>query len=129
MRIIDYDDVPEEWVKRTDMEVGQWSRHLVGAAITATPALAIDFARFPPGFEHHLHRHPHADQLIVALDGVAIMTGPDGEARELRPGQVALLPRNEWHGARNESDTDVTCLVLFPGVGSVADAGYEESVL
>lgn len=125
MRIVDYAGAEQSWMTRHDIELGQWTAHLVSRELTGTPELIIDVARFPPGFVHHLHRHPGADQLIVPLDGTIVATGEGVEHRVDR-GQLVVLPRDEWHGARNDGPSDITCLVIFTGAGSMAGVGYEE---
>jgi mannose-6-phosphate isomerase-like protein (cupin superfamily) len=40
-------------------------------------------------------------------------------------GQLAFVPRNEWHGFRNTGSEPVRALFGYLGVGSRAEAGYE----
>lgn len=126
MLIIQPELIPEQWGTRIDIDGEQGTRHLISRALTGTEELVADLARFPPGFVHHLHRHFEADQLMMPLDGPLVALHPNGD-REIAAGEVALFPRNEWHGARNDGDAAVLALILFSGVGELADAGYEES--
>jgi len=126
MQVIRSGEVAEEWTTRDDIDGEQATRHLVSRALTGTEHLVVDVARFPPGFTHHLHRHFEADQLLIAVDGPFTVLHPDGDER-LEAGDVAVFPRGDWHGARNDTDETVQALVLFSGVGELVEAGYEES--
>jgi quercetin dioxygenase-like cupin family protein len=82
----------------------------------------------PPGCRHEIHRHPDADQAIYILRGHLTLLGPSGGGPEvtLGPGDVVHVPAGEWHGTANESTEMAATLTVFGGVGSAADAGYEE---
>jgi quercetin dioxygenase-like cupin family protein len=121
---LDFATVEEQTVTRADAIGEQYNRHLLSAVATGTSDIVADLVRLPPGFVHKLHRHPHADQVLVVLSGTLIAFDVDGEL-ELGPLTAVLFRRDEWHGART-SDAEATGLNLFCGVGAAADAGYEE---
>jgi quercetin dioxygenase-like cupin family protein len=82
----------------------------------------------PPGCRHEIHRHPDADQAIYILRGRLTLLSPSAESPEvtLGPGDVVHVPAGAWHGTANESTEMAATLTVFGGVGSAADAGYEE---
>lgn len=127
MRIIEFAATPEAKVTREDVIGHQFNRALVGRDATGTERLVADVVRFPAGFDHQLHRHPDGDQLVVVLAG-QIIAYDESEERTVSAGVAVLFGAGDWHGVRVEGD-EATILNLFPGVGSVPEAGYEASDL
>jgi quercetin dioxygenase-like cupin family protein len=125
MEIVTFADLPVEKLSRSDMTGTQDARHVLGAAVSGTPDIVADHVVTPPAFIHHMHRHPHADQLIIVFSGRLTLAAPDG-ARDVGIGQLAVVPRGEWHELRNVTEETAVSLVCFVGVGTGADAGYEE---
>ncbi len=125
MRVIEFATLPETTVTREDVIGHQLNRALVGRDATGTESLVVDIVRFPPGFNHQLHRHPDGDQLVVVLDGQIIAYDRDDE-RVVLAGSAVLFCAGDWHGVRVEA-TEALILNLFPGVGTVPEAGYEAS--
>ena len=101
------------------------NQHLLNEALTGTPEIVADLLTFPPGFVHHMHRHPHADMIVVPLTGNLKFLGDFDRTEELKPGQVLVVPRDNWHEFRNVSDAPSEVLHIFSGVGAVEDIGYE----
>jgi quercetin dioxygenase-like cupin family protein len=100
-------------------------QHLLSGSLTGTPEIVADLFTFPPGFIHHMHRHPHADMIVVPFTGSLRFLGDSGRREELEPGQLLVIPRDNWHEFRNVSDAPSTVLHIFSGVGAVEDIGYE----
>ena len=125
VQVLTFDDVPEEIFTRWDITGHQVNRHLLSGSQSGTPNLVADLFTFPPGFVHHMHRHPHADMIVVPLTGHLQFLGDAGRTEELRPGQVLVVPRDNWHEFRNVSDAPSEVLHIFSGVGAVDDIGYE----
>jgi quercetin dioxygenase-like cupin family protein len=125
MQILTFGDLPVEKLDRSDMTGTQDARHVLSATLSNTPDIVADHVVTPPAFIHHMHRHPHADQLIIVFSGRLTLAAPDG-ARDVAEGQLAVVPRGEWHELRNVTDQTASSMVCFTGVGTAADAGYEE---
>jgi quercetin dioxygenase-like cupin family protein len=96
--LLTFDDVPKEVFTRWDITEHQVNQHLLNESLTGTPEIVADLLTFPPGFVHHMHRHPHADMIVVPLTGNLKFLGD--------------LDRTE-------------VLHIFSGVGAVEDIGYE----
>jgi len=125
VRVIEFATVPETKVTREDIIGHQLNRALVSRDATGTERLVADVVRFPPGFNHQLHRHPDGDQVVVVLDGEIIAYDRNDE-RVVPAGSAVLLCAGDWHGVRVEG-AEALILNLFPGVGSVPEAGYQAS--
>lgn len=124
MRVIEFSASPEVVSTRDDIIGEQFNRPIVGGAATGTRQLVADSIRFPPGFNHQLHRHADGDQLTIVTAGEIIAYDEQGE-RVVRAGSAVLFPAGEWHGVRTEVEAHI--LNFFPGVAAIPDAGYEES--
>ena len=118
-------DVPKEVFTRWDITEHQVNQHLLSDSLTGTPDIVADLVTSPPGFIHHMHRHPHADMIVVPLTGNLQFLGDLGRIEELTPVQVLVVPRDNWHEFRNVTDTPTEVLHLFSGVGAIDDIGYE----
>ncbi|MHA7651524.1 cupin domain-containing protein [Mycobacterium sp. ML4] len=125
VQILTFDDVPTEVFTRWDITGHQVNQHLLSNALTGTPQIVADLLTFPPGFTHHMHRHPCADMVFVPLRGGVQFVGESGRPVDITPGQVLVVPRQEWHEFRNVGSEHTRVLHIFSGVGSVDEIGYE----
>jgi quercetin dioxygenase-like cupin family protein len=103
-----------------DMDV-RWlvTRQTVGADETV-----FGVTYFPPGSRHEIHRHEHAEEVeyLVAGHGVA-RVGEDDVAMGV--GDSVFVPRNDYHGFRNTSETETAVMVwCYAGAASLEEAGY-----
>jgi quercetin dioxygenase-like cupin family protein len=80
---------------------------------------------FPPGAGHEIHRHPHADQLVVIISGSLIRTTVGAEEQTVNAGDVLHVPAGAWHGLRNDTAETATALAFFGGIGDGRAAGFE----
>jgi quercetin dioxygenase-like cupin family protein len=105
--------------KKGDMNV-QWiiTKDTVGATDHV-----IGLTVFPPGTAHHVHRHPNAEEAEYLLKGTGLATIGDTEVRQ-NAGEIVFVPKNEWHGFRNDSDEEAVLLWTYGGAGSLDAAGY-----
>ena len=85
-----FDDVPQEVFTRWDITEHQVNRHLLSNSPTGTPAIVADLLTFPPGFIHHMHRHPHADMIVVPLAGSVQFTGDFTQTVDMTSGQMLV---------------------------------------
>jgi oxalate decarboxylase/phosphoglucose isomerase-like protein (cupin superfamily) len=103
-----------------DMDV-RWlvTRQTVGADDTV-----FGVTYFPPGSRHEIHRHENAEEVeyLIAGEGVA-RVGQDDVAMGV--GDAVFVPRNDYHGFRNTSDTETAVMVwCYAGAASLEEAGY-----
>lgn len=84
---------------------------------------------FPPGSRHEIHRHENAEEVEYLVEGEGVArVGEDDVA--MGAGDTVFVPRNEYHGFRNTSETDTAVMVWsYAGAASLEDATYitEES--
>jgi oxalate decarboxylase/phosphoglucose isomerase-like protein (cupin superfamily) len=105
------------WV---DMDV-RWivTRETVGADKSV-----FGITYFPPGARHEIHRHENAEEVehLIAGAGVA-RVGEDDVA--MGTGDTVFVPRNDFHGFRNTSETETAVMVwYYAGAASLEEAGY-----
>ncbi len=84
---------------------------------TGSEHLILVRATMPAGEAHNFHRHPGREEIIYVLDGTAEQW-VGREKRDLRPGDVALIPPNVPHGTFNIGETTLRFLAIL----SPADA-------
>ena len=125
VKLLDIEEIEQEVFTRWDITGHQVNRHLLSKALTGTEAVVLDQLTFPPGFVHHMHRHPYADMVIIPLSGVVQFLGVPGSPIEVSPGHVLVIPRGNWHEISNMGTVDSQVLHFFTGVGAVDDIGYE----
>jgi quercetin dioxygenase-like cupin family protein len=125
VRLVDIGDTEQEIFAWWDITGHQVNRHVLSKALTGTDDVILDHLTFPPGFIHHMHRHPHADMVVIPLSGVVQFLGAPGSPVDVSPGQVLVIPHGNWHQISNVSGVESQILHLFAGVGSLADIGYE----
>ena len=125
VQLLTFADIPREIFTRWDITEHQVNQHLLSGSLTGTPEIVADLFTFPPGFIHHMHRHPHADMVLVPLTGTLRFVGAAGRTLEMGSGQVLVVPRGNWHEFRNVSGEPSRVLHFFSGVGAIEDIGYE----
>ena len=79
---------------------------------------------FPPGSRHEIHRHEHAEEVEYLIQGEGVArVGEDDVA--IGVGEAVFVPRNEYHGFRNTSETETAVMVwCYAGAASLEEAGY-----
>jgi quercetin dioxygenase-like cupin family protein len=125
VQLLDIGEIEQEVFTRWDITGHQVNRHLLSEALTGTDDVVLDHLTFPPGFIHHMHRHPHADMVVIPVSGLVQFLGAPGSPVDVSPGQVLVIPRGNWHQISNVSGVESQILHLFAGVGSIDDIGYE----
>jgi quercetin dioxygenase-like cupin family protein len=125
VQLLDIGETEQEVFTRWDITGHQVNRHLLSKALTGTDDVVLDHLTFPPGFIHHMHRHPHADMIVIPVSGSVQFLGAPGSPIEVSPGHVLVIPRGNWHQLSNVSGVESQILHMFAGVGSLADIGYE----
>lgn len=125
VRLLDIGKIEPQVMTRWDITGHQVNRHLLSKALTGTDDVVVDHITCPPGFVHHMHRHPYADMVIIPLSGALQFLGASGAPVEVLPGHLLVIPRGNWHEVSNVNTADSQALHFFAGVGSVDDIGYE----
>jgi mannose-6-phosphate isomerase-like protein (cupin superfamily) len=89
-------------------------------------SFTLGMGTFAPGQGcHALHRHAHAEEVFFVWEGAGVHLTADGAEHPLSAGELAFIPRTEWHGFKNTGSTPVRAFFAYLGVGARADAGYE----
>jgi mannose-6-phosphate isomerase-like protein (cupin superfamily) len=107
----------EGWV---DMRV----QFLIDQQKAGTTDFLLGWTVLPPGARHDRHRHHHADEFFVVLEGAG-MIYTDGGMERAGSGDVVFTPRGHWHGFDNTGDVDVVLVWGWSGAGSLEATGYE----
>lgn len=76
----------------------------------------------PGGWSSQRHWHSHEDELVIMLEGEAVLITDDGES-VMRPGEAAAFPAGERNGHHLQNRSDADCVFLAIGSRSDKDAG------
>jgi quercetin dioxygenase-like cupin family protein len=99
-------------------------RWLLSTATVGSTDLVLATSTFTPEGHHELHRHPHAEEFFVVIEGGGEHLTTSGPVR-LGPGDAVLVPPGEWHGYRTDPGVLTRTVYGYLGAGSLDDAGYE----
>jgi oxalate decarboxylase/phosphoglucose isomerase-like protein (cupin superfamily) len=79
---------------------------------------------FPPGSRHEIHRHEGCEEVEYLIQGEGVArVGQDDVAMGV--GDAVYVPRNDYHGFRNTSETETAVMVwYYAGAASLDEAGY-----
>lgn len=78
----------------------------------------------PPGHEEPLHRHGGCEHATYVLRGSGVHVSPGGTT-PLGEDEAVYVAPGAWHGFENDTAESTTLLVLYGGVGTPEEAGYE----
>lgn len=101
-------------------------RWLVTSKTMPSTQTVVGKTSMPPGVkaQHAMHRHPNAEEWEYVIQGVGIKHVGD-ELFVLRAGDLAFVPRNEYHALENASDTETLITIWgYSGAASLEEAGY-----
>lgn len=103
---------------------GRWQRRL------APPAGLTDFGaslvRLEPGaWSSQRHWHDGEDELLIMLEGEAVLVEDAGET-QLRAGDVAAFPKGTGDGHHLRNESDAVCRFLVVGGGTNTGGGYSD---
>ena len=101
-------------------------RWLVTSATMPSTQTVVGKTTMPPGVkaQHALHRHPNAEEWEYVVQGVGIKH-VGTESCVLRAGDLAFVPRNEYHALENASDAETLITIWgYCGASSLEAAGY-----
>ncbi len=103
---------------------GRWYRRLAPAG--GLTDFGASLVRLEPGaWSSQRHWHDGEDELLIMLEGEAVLVEDGGETL-LRPGDVAAFPKGtpDGHHLRNESGAD--CRFLVVGAGAPTGGSYSD---
>jgi quercetin dioxygenase-like cupin family protein len=84
----------------------------------------LAISEIPPGKRHVLHRHPNCEQITYVLSGSGLHLTTGEPVRQETDEAVYVAP-GEWHGFENDTSKNATLIMIYSGVGSREEAGYE----
>jgi mannose-6-phosphate isomerase-like protein (cupin superfamily) len=98
MKVTRYDDV-EPFTTKDGSEIREWA----GRAATGTLDQSLAEASLPPGAATTEHFHPVAEELYLITAGSGRLK-VDGEERDIRSGDCAVIPPGARHKLWNTGD-------------------------
>ena len=98
----------------------QW---LVTAESVGSAEHVFGYTVIHPGGQHHLHRHPNAEEAQYLVSGEGIVRVEDVEIT-IGPGDVVFCPKNALHGFRCTSAEPAVMLWTYGGAVNLETAGY-----
>ena len=103
---------------------GRWYRRLAPA--TGLTEFGASHVRLDPGaWSSQRHWHEGEDELLVMLEGEAVLVEDDGET-VLRPGDVAAWPKGIRNGHHLINRSDKPCTFLVIGAGQNEGGAYSD---
>ena len=103
---------------------GRWYRRLAPA--TGLTEFGASHVRLDPGaWSSQRHWHEGEDELLVMLEGEAVLMEDDGKT-VLRPGDVAAWPKGIRNGHHLINCSDEPCAFLVIGGGEQAGGAYSD---
>jgi mannose-6-phosphate isomerase-like protein (cupin superfamily) len=100
-----------EIVDRANSEHYLWGENCDGWHLVKHDDMSVITERVPPGASEQRHFHRHSRQFFYILTGEAKIE-VDGEIRVLQAQQGIEIAPGVAHQFRNESNSDVTFLVI-----------------
>ncbi len=94
-------------------------------ALVGSPGLRVVLLRWPPGFATVAHRHPHADEIFLVLEGRARFIIGSAPPRLVEPGVLVLARRGERHAIEVPDDVELLLLAAVAPNEDRADETIE----
>ncbi|GAA4005928.1 cupin domain-containing protein [Sphingomonas humi] len=103
---------------------GRWYRRLAPAG--GLTEFGASLVRLDPGaWSSQRHWHEGEDELLVMLEGEAILAEDSGDTL-LRAGDVAAFPKGVRNGHHLRNDSDRPCRFLVVGGGPQSGGSYSD---
>jgi uncharacterized cupin superfamily protein len=105
-----------------DRDVAErWNRRLAPA--TGLTRMGACHTVLKPGaWSSQRHWHREADELVVMLEGEAVLV-EEGSETVLRPGDVAVFPRGIENGHHLQNRSQADCAFIAVSAGDEGDSG------
>lgn len=99
-------------------ETNAWTENewLVRPDLVEAEKLLLVRANMRPGFCHPFHKHPHREEIIYVVDGVAEQWVGE-EYRLLKAGEIAHIPAGVVHGTFNPHAEPLVFLAILSPAG------------
>ena len=123
---IDLDAIPQanttKYPPPYDRDVaGRWNRRL--RPVTGLSLLGAAHCVLKPGaWSSQRHWHRLSDELVVMLEGEAVLVEDDAET-VLRAGDIAVFPRGAENGHHLQNRSAADCAFLAVSAGDDGDSG------
>ena len=86
----------------------------------------VNLLRLPPGaWSSQRHWHEGEDELVVMLEGEAVLIEDEGET-VMRPGDIAVFPKGVANGHHFVNRTDKPCRLIAVGRAPAAPCYYSD---
>jgi uncharacterized cupin superfamily protein len=103
---------------------GRWFRRLAPA--TGLSIIGASRVRLDPGaWSSQRHWHDGEDELVIMLEGEAVLVEDDGETI-MRPGDIAAWPMGVANGHHLINRSDQPCVFIAIGAGPHEGGGYSD---
>lgn len=86
-------------------------RRLLSRAAFSAPIDFVDYTVIPPGSTIGRHSHVGNEEMYFVVGGSPLVR-VGGEAMRLAPGSLSVVRDGEWHELVNDTEDDVTILVV-----------------
>jgi uncharacterized cupin superfamily protein len=105
---------------------GRWSQKL-GSAFGLTDFGATVTTLEPGAWSSQRHWHEGEDELVVVLEGEAVLVEDDGETA-LRAGDIAVFPKAAANGHHLINRSDASCRLIAVGSARVSAPVYYSDI-
>ncbi len=103
---------------------GRWYRRLAPA--TGLTDFGASYVRLEPdAWSSQRHWHEGEDELMVMIEGAAVLVEDDGRT-VLKPGDVVAWPKDVANGHHLINESDAPCLFLVVGCDNGKDCHYPD---
>jgi len=103
---------------------GRWYRRL-GPATGLNAFGASDVTLQPGAWSSQRHWHEGEDELLVMLEGEAVLVEDEGRT-PVRPGDILAWPAGVANGHHLVNESDSPCRFVVVGGGSAKGGGYSD---
>ena len=107
----------------SDMD-GRWYRR-IGDFAGFTDFGASHVLLKPGGISSHRHWHEDEDELVVMLEGEAVLVEDQGRTT-MRPGDIAVFPKGAANGHHLVNESDADCVFIAIGRKATGVAHYPD---
>ena len=90
-------------LKVAELPLSNIAHEFVGADHGGVGICAI-FVEAPPGAGPSLHRHPYPEVIVTQEGTATFLLGEDRESREVRAGEMVVIPAGQWNAFVNSGD-------------------------
>ncbi|MCA1653526.1 MAG: cupin domain-containing protein [Sphingomicrobium sp.] len=113
--------------KLAEPVAGRWNRRLA-PALGLTDFGASDVTLEPGAWSSQRHWHEQEDELVVMLEGEAVLIEDDART-VLRPGDIAAFPKGVANGHHVVNESDRLCRFICVGTDFGSDCHYPDADL